>query len=486
MKDKTVFIYVNQGFAIRYLLRSSVLKTIISEINRIVILSHNGNETTFKKTFEKNNVIVEQVKFQEFESFINSSKLIRSLILLRSFILNGTSNTQTVDDFRKIFLHEKGWKMNQGILAWSRGIIWTGLCLIFKKIKFLRKLLINFESNYSKVLPHSDLFEKYSPDLVVVTGLCGFKYNEQIARESIHNGTPVCNVVLSWDNTSGMGMAGYNPDFVVAWTENMKKELIRLNDISEEKIYVGGVAHFDHYYDETLVLEKKILMNKLGLDMDKRIIFYATKSPKRFPWGPSLVEDIALSIENNLIDKNAQILVRIHPLHYRREKGKFVFQNILDEFNRIELKYPSVVLNKPKMLSKEVDFYMDDSEEILVYSILKHASVMLNMFSTMAIEAAILDLPIINVCIQDKCKSDLGKSKQDIMVDYWQSHNQRIIQTEGAKTAFTHDELIDDINYYLNNPFADSDKRKLIVNNEAGPFKGNAGHAIGTYISNLV
>jgi hypothetical protein len=282
-----------------------------------------------------------------------------------------------------------------------------------------------------------------------------------------------------------MGMAGYNPDFIVAWTEEMKTELIELNDIDEMKIFVGGVAHFDHYYNKKLIIEKKILFKKLGLDINKKTIFYATKSPKRFPWGPSLVEDIALSIQSNLIDQNTQILVRIHPLHFRRVNGKYIFQDILDEFNLIELKYPSVVLNKPKMLSNQVDFYMDDSEEILVYSILKHSSVMLNMFSTMAIEASILDLPIINVCIQDKCKADLGKSKQDIMVDYRQSHNQRIIQTHGVKTAFTNDELIDNIKFYLDNPSADEENRLEIVNNEAGPFKGSAGKAVGEYISTI-
>jgi len=319
-----------------------------------------------------------------------------------------------------------------------------------------------------------------------VSALCGFKYNEEIARESLKNNVPVCSVILSWDNTSGMGMPGYIPDYVVAWTENMKKELIELNDINEDKIYVGGMAHFDHYYDEKLVLEKKVFFEKLNLNVDKKVIFYATKSPKRFPWGPSLVEDIALSIERNLINQNTQILVRIHPLHYRRENGKFIFQNILDEYSRIEAKYPSVILNKPKMLSKKIDFYMDDSEEILVFSILKYSSLMLNMFSTMAIEAAILDLPIINVCIQEKCKADIGKSKQDIMVDYRQTHNQRIINTEGAKTAFTNGELIDQINYYLSNDLADQKNRLKIVNNEAGPFCGNAGEEIGKFISSLV
>ena len=191
-------------------------------------------------------------------------------------------------------------------------------------------------------------------------------------------------------------------------------------------------------------------------------------------------------IEKGSINKNTQILVRIHPLHFRTASGKFIFQDILDEYDRIEKKYPCVKLNTPKMISQQIDFNMDDSEEVLVSSILKYSSVMLNMFSTMAIEAAIQDLPIINVCIQDRCRADIGKSKQDIMVDFCQTHNQRVIQTGGTRTVFTNEELTESIKQYLFDPSIDRSKRLDIVNNEAGPFKGDSGKMIGKYISSLV
>ena len=61
--------------------------------------------------------------------------------------------------------------------------------------------------------------DQYSPS-------SNIKYNELFAREAKKYGVPVCCVVLSWDNTSGMGMPGYEPDYVIAWTANMRKELI--------------------------------------------------------------------------------------------------------------------------------------------------------------------------------------------------------------------------------------------------------------------
>ena len=108
------------------------------------------------------------------------------------------------------------------------------------------------------------------------------------------------------------------------------------------------------------------------------------------------------------------------------------------------------------------------------------------MFSTMVIEAAIFDLPTVNVCIRERCKVEFGKSQQDIMVDYSQTHNQRVIQTGGVKTVFTMEDLYSAVNDYLENPASDSSARKRIVENEAGPYRGNAGEMIGKHILSLL
>ena len=72
-----------------------------------------------------------------------------------------------------------------------------------------------FIINHREQKENNYLFKKYSPDLVIVTALCGFEYNELFAREANKHGVPVCSVVSSWDNTSGMGMPGYISDYVI-------------------------------------------------------------------------------------------------------------------------------------------------------------------------------------------------------------------------------------------------------------------------------
>lgn len=477
---------MNQGFAVRYLLRTHILKILRELPVQIVILSHNGDEPIFRQTFESENVIVEKFNHEACESYLSRSRLQRILINLRAFVLNGRYDTRTVDDFRAIFKAQNGWTKDNGFTSWAKGLLWELASNALKYSKVLRRFIIKMESRFFSPKFHKELFLKYSPDLVVVTALCGFKFNEYMAREAGHFGVPVCCVVLSWDNPSGMGIPSYAPDYVVAWTENMKKELIELNDIDAKKIFVGGVAHFDYYYRSRAILEKDLVFRELGLDPGKKTIFFATKSPKRFPWGPELIAEIAEAIQSGKIKYSPQILVRIHPLHYRTNTGKLIFEDILKEYERTASRYPNVILNIPDTDSKKMDFDLSDSETTLVASILKHSDVMLNMFSTMVIEASVFQLPSINLCIREKCKSELGKSKQDIIVDYVQTHNQRIVQTGGVKTVFTMNELFEAINQYLDNPALDAIGRDMIKKNEAGPFHGNAGEVIGRHLFNIV
>ncbi len=467
-------------------MRSDTLKTIINKSTQIIIISNNGKEKKFKNSFEFDNIIFEEFKYSSYDQYLNKNPFQKVLISLRAYILNGKYDTRTVDDFRRIFLEQGRLTKGNGIFRLIYGCFWETITFLFKFSKSLRKLIIYFESLLFSPSFHKELFQKYSPDLVLVTALCGFKHNELFAREAKKYGVPVCCVVLSWDNTSGMGMPGYIPDYVIAWTENMKRELIELNDIDQKKIFVGGVAHFDSYYKKNTTLTKDQLFRQLGLDTNKRTIFYATKSPKRFPWGPELLADLAKAIRDGHIYSDTQILVRIHPLHYRSTNAKIIFQDILDEYDKVAAEYHSVILNKPLTVSQKMDFDLSDSESKLVSSILKHSDLMLNMFSTMVIEAAIFDLPAVNICIRERCKVDFGKSHQDIMVDYYQSHNQRVIQTGGVKTVFTMEELYSTVNEYLDSPTSNETGRKKIVINEAGPFPGNAGEMIGQHILSLL
>ena len=486
MKKSCMFFYVNEGFAVRYFLRSGILKTLRESPAQVVILSPNAHEESFRKAFESENVIVEPFEQQACETYLKGSRVQKALKELRYFVLNGKYNTRTVDDFNTIFKAQRGWNGEAGWSGLVAGFLWEAVRCALKRSYLFRRLLIRFESFSFAPKLHRRLFDKYQPTLVVTSSFGWWDYDQYLMREARRRGIKTVAVILSWDNTSGMGMAGCDADYVVAWSENMKRELIEYHDVDEDKIFVGGVAHWDDYYDPSVLLDRDTLFRELGLDPGKKTIFFATKSPNRFPWAPDMVAKLADGVMAGRIKHAAQVLVRLHPIHYKTVNGKMLYSKILEAYEEVSSRYSFVILNRPQMASSQINFDLKDSETALVASILRHSDVMLSMFSTMVIEAAIFDLPSVNVAIRGGFQAaDEMKSRQDIMIDYVQSHNQRVIQTGGVRTVFSMDELFEAINSYLDNPGLDARQRASLKAEEAGPFPGEAGETIGRYLSSL-
>ena len=478
-----VFIYANQGSTVRYLLRTDVLPTLEKSGARIVILAHTAEEPGFREAFESENVVVEQFALKACERYLAGSKLQRVIKLHRYFVINGHYHIQTLEDFNKIWLGEQGWGSEDRWPGKVMGLLWNGLRRLLMWSQVLRRGLTWFESEFFTPRFHRELFEKYKPDLVVVSSPGWWDYDQYLLREARKENVRTAAVILSWDNPTSLGMAGASADHVVAWTEVMAKELETLHDVPKDRISIGGVAHWDPYYEPSTHMDRQSLFHLLGLDPERKTLFFATKSPTRFPWAPEITENIACGIQDGRFDESLQLLVRLHPIYFRRINGELRHQGLLEAFSSIEERYPFVVVNKPDLRSDVLNCDLSRDEARLIASILKNSDVMVNMFSTMVIEAAIFDLPAVNLAVAAGFDSlNKGRSRQDIQIDYVQTHNQRAIQTGGVKNVFSMDELFDAVNAYLRDPSLDAEGRAEIRRVETGPFRGSAGRKVGEHL----
>jgi len=194
---------------------------------------------------------------------------------------------------------------------------------------------------------------------------------------------------------------------------------------------------------------------------------------------------VATAIKNEYFGFPCQMVVRLHPIHWRQENGQFLFKEIIEGYKHIGEKYPFVLFNYPSFASKNINYDLSDEEFYVLKSLLTHSDVMINMFSTLSIEAGIFQLPTIDICFNGK-QRDPNNPLQDLMFDFNESHNQRIIQTGGVKTAFKEEELLDYIKRYLKDPSLDHEGREKIRASECGPFPGTAGATIGQHLLHLM
>jgi hypothetical protein len=482
-QKKCIFIYATAGFNDRFVLKSNLIKYLGDKIDNVVIFSPLGDLPEYKIAVSKTNVIVEKFNDEQYEKYFNENKVVRVLTLFRQFIHNANYDTYIVDWFRSIFVNK--FIANRKITGKSIGFIWELISKLFKSSLILRKALIWLESRIFIINPHKELFDLYHPDLVVVSALSGVKYNENFAREAKRNGVKVCCVMGSWDYAVGLGMPGFEPDFISAWNKDMKADLITLNDINEKKIKINGIPHWDSRYNVKEIMEKNDFFEKLKLNPQKKIILNATHPPSRFPWGPQFIEKMALAINEGIL-KESQILVRIHPTHYHQHEGHTRFEEILSKYEYLSEKYANIILNIPNTQGTRSDYEFGLEENIMMNSLLKYSDVMVTMFSTMQIEAAIFDLPVVNYALREIADTNYEETRLDPQSVMKMPHVKRILQTGGVKTALTFEELYSHLNDYLDNPSLDSRERKIIEKNFVGEYKGIGSKQTSDYILSLI
>ena len=484
-KNKIVLIPINQGFVVRYFLQTDIFKKLQENNYTIILLVPNPQDPFFESYKKYKNIIIEKYEIQKCSEYLKFHKIERWISQTKRFILNGKYNIQTVKDIYTAFLKDNKYNFSKGRKQIKK-LAMIFFIIIARHLKMIRKIVLFFEQLFYSPPLHQKIFNQYNPDLLIVSSLGTFDYDQFLMREAKKYNVKVTTIVLSWDNTTTRGMAGTTPDYIVAWTENMKRELIELNDLPSRKIFVGGVEHFDHYYNNSTFVSRAELCKTLGLDLNKKILFFATKSPNGYAWNADIAKYILEAISKNEIVESCQLLVRLHPIYYRRQNGNYVFQPFLDQFEKLKKQFSGLIINKPEMSSKYFNYSMPSNEIKLLASILKCSDVVINMFSTLNLEACIFDIPIVNVCFEGESYSGPSKARYNIAMDEAQTHNQRIVQSGAIKIVRNKTQLIDGINAALFSPHIGREGRKFIKETECGPFPGQAGKHIAQYIENIL
>lgn len=476
---ETIFLVIHSGFAARYLLRTEILPVMKQAGIRIVILTPNAEEDYFQKEFSAPGIHIEKLQSDSCSKYLRGSKVQQLFRRIRMQTQGQPEKNRSIEITRTL-LRDSARTRNPA--KWLVLKLETLLVNLLSRINILRSLLIWLESKLFTGHFHRSLFEKYAPEVVVTTSLGYWHPEEYLMREAKYHGATVIPVVLSWDNTSSYGMAAVRPDHVIAWTDTMKDELITYHDMISENVYVGGVAHFDLYHHIEGLMSREKLCHLLGLDMKRKILFFATKSPNTYPWNLDIVELIGHAIDTNQFVDECQLVVRLHPIYGRYRDGKRVYQDEIARYEGLQERFPFIAINEPRVLSSTLSLDSSRDEMILLGSLLHQASVLINLFSTVAIEASIFDLPMINVAYEGDPRLK-QKLRYSISLDEAQAHNQRVVQTGGIRMARSPEALIDMINVYLSDSSIDREGRQRIRLNECGPNPGTAGKRIGRFLA---
>jgi CDP-Glycerol:Poly(glycerophosphate) glycerophosphotransferase len=294
------------------------------------------------------------------------------------------------------------------------------------------------------------VYGAHHPALVVAASP-GLIFSEiPVLRVARRFGVPAMAVDLSWDNLTNKFFPPRQVDRLVLWNESMRGEAIALHGYDPDRVAVAGAPQFDSYFTESRTPREEFC-RRVGLNPARRIITLATIPPSKFPHHAYVIERLLEAIASGAIAAPSSLLIRLHPRddlkHFERYAG-----------------LPHVVVEKAFRTTAarssdgmDADFMIENTRHLA--DTLCHSDVVLNVASTLAIEAAIFDTPVINIGFDGQP----GSNQALMEWHYGSTHFQKVVRSGAVRIAQSAGEMVDLINSYLAAPATDAEGRRRIV-----------------------
>lgn len=328
----------------------------------------------------------------------------------------------------------------------------------------LEKILLR----YPRSSEAEERIKREKPTVIVTTGPFQF---EQPAIHSIARRLKIPNLayIPSWDNVTTKNRMVYKYDGYIVWSEQTKKELHEFYPATKNyPVYVVGAPQFDIFFQTKYYQSREEFCQAENLDPKLPIIVYAIGSPNFLKEHHGAVH-LAERVKNGELG-NVQMLVRPHPIHDNAEMSE-----ILKPFA------PQVKLQQTANVGKNLTERSQDESQITEWvNTFRHADVVVNLSSTVTVDAAIFDKPVVNLDFDPQP----GQADQELIkdVNHLWNHFKPIAESGGVWLVNDFDEMAHAINEYLKNPALHREKRKWIAQYVCGYLDGRCGERMAEAI----
>ncbi len=326
----------------------------------------------------------------------------------------------------------------------------------------------SFSSGY-----YRRMISEFRPSLIVFSTPGQKLHDLPLLYECLRAGIATISPVYSWDNLTAKGPFIFRVDKLIVWNEIMRDEAIRYHGFTSNDVEISGVPVFDPYLDVIKEGDQSADFRlSLGLNPDKPLITITT-IPQIFFGGChfTLVKRILSFMEKGSI-RQCAILLRPHP------KDMTDYAELEGEQNVVVDTYGSAP-------DDSLMNWVPRNDNIThLGRTMKYSDVVINIASTITIDAACFDTPIINVAYDMKINDDeyLGTVKRF----YSYSHYQHVVESGAADIVGNDDELIEAINNALNSPKSRSAQRAALVRQQTGSLDGRAHERVADSIVSII
>jgi hypothetical protein len=431
-----VFISVPHGTSAGNMLRSGGLLDRVLESDpslHVVLLSPMSKDPQFVREFER-----PRVTFGDEPAHVPAGLEARLLAIVQASYLS-QGQTESV----RIRLAEA---RANGIIRWLplKGLI--GKVLVQPFTRSGSRYAIS-----DRLIAHpamEQLFDRYRPVLVIAANP-GLVFSEvPLLRTAKRRGVRSMAIDPSWDNFTNKLIPVRQVDKLVVWNQLMKDQAVSLHGYDPAAIAIAGAPQFDpHFRART---PRADFFATIGADPDRKLIALTTTPRLLYSHHDHVLRELVKAMTDGRL-RNAQVLVRLHPR---------------DEFDAYKefANAPHVIIEKPFRATVKVadglaiDVMPENQKHL--GDTLCHADVVVNVASTITIEACIFDTPVVNINFDGPDESPYVKSARRY---YSFTHYVNITNRGSVRVATSPDEMVRDVAAYLADPSLDSAGRRQVV-----------------------
>lgn len=448
---RTIFITIFQGVEAKNILRTDIYKKLIADedIRLVFFVDSPERAEYYKREFTHPRVIYEvvpEILSKGLDAFFSNV----SFLFLK---------TATTDLRRKMDLEQ-----NRNHV--SHFVSWTMNRLLARRL--FRKIIRALDYALIRTNFYSLYFEKYRPAAVFLAHL--FDDNEaHLLREARRSGVKTIGFINSWDKLTSRRSLRLLPDSMIVFNDIVKKEALKYADMPAKDIFVAGIPQYDWHVNHRPISREEFC-RKNSLDISKKIIVYAPmgKTFSNSDW------DIIDLLRGSIVDgqlSNVNLFIRFQP-------NDFLDEAELTKRPWLKYDYPGVRFSRKRGVNWDMSF-----EDIRgLTDTLANADLFICYASSMSVDAAIFDKPVININFEVKEKQSLSQTPTFF---YQTEHYGKALRAGGIQMPESKEELIRDINAYLADPSLDREGRRCLINDQCGKLDGKSGQRIAEYIWNI-
>lgn len=447
MQKKTLFYFLNYGSSIRNIVAGGVIGHLQAAGYRIVFLGVDARDRSAIEAHLQGDYVIEDMGKVPFKG------LIRHLQKMRTYVWRSRVNYTEL-----LTSHGK-----------SAGLRTQFQYLVGRLLQGVPYRLWSALSRQLASWPRGDeLIARYQPAAVVISNPISDDNNAlEYCRK---RGIPTICALESWDILTNRGSLYSFPDDLLVWNELIADQAVRYHQFPRERIHVTGIPSFDIYAHPERYPSEAEWRRENKLPPSGPVITYSLSSMHIYEAEDVVIQRLIDARSQGKLPADASILVRFHPSAVDDVTAKY------EAMEGVVLQYPS------KTFSHRQNDETAGTGMMMLAATMRYSSVVINVFSTLCLEAMCCDTPVVVVNFDPEPRPPIRSVKRYLRF----LHIKELLEFDAVAVANSVEELIDEVGIAIAQPDTLALRRRACVHKETYGMDGKATERTAQTIMNLV